>query len=99
MSSPDATRTLGIALGDVVADAVDASIEAAVMRLAERLRVLEPRAVSLREASRLLSCSESTIQRLVAGGHLAKLPHVGARTLIPVTSIDSYCAAAAAAAS
>lgn len=46
-------------------------------------------ALSVSEAAKLVSLSESSIRRLIADGILARVPHTE-RVLVPRTSLEAY---------
>ena len=78
-------------LRDAVVDVLtDPSLVAEIVAAADR-----PLVVSPAEAGRLLGVSDKQVRTLIDGGHLARLPHMGKRVLIPRASIEAYVAAAA----
>ena len=53
-----------------------------------------PRLVTYADAGRMLACSQRTIKRLVAAGHLTPV-HIGGAARLRITDIDAYIAASA----
>lgn len=84
-------------LADRLRDAVvevlsDRQLLDAVVDAAERPLVLSPR-----EAGVLLGVSDKHVREMIDAGHLARLPGVGKRVLIPRASVEAFVARAAAA--
>jgi excisionase family DNA binding protein len=55
--------------------------------------MLQPRALSIREAARTCGLSRATLYRLITNGKLATLK-IGARRLVPVVAIDALLSGA-----
>lgn len=86
---------LDAALAEVLTPLVDAAVKRVRTDLETSMRHVAPLAVPAPAAGELLGCSERTVRRLVADGHLPRLPHVGDRLLIPVAALEAFTRAAA----
>lgn len=81
-------------LADRLRDAVvevlsDRELIDAIVTAADR-----PLVVSPAEAGRLLGVSDKQVRDMIDAGHLARLPGVGKRVLIPRASIEAFVAQA-----
>lgn len=61
------------------------------------LRATAPIALSCAEVARRLGCSAETVRRQVHAGEIPRLPHVGARILVPTRWLDQIVEEAMAA--
>lgn len=74
--------------GTTIEERITQTVEQAVTRALQDH--VPPVAVSVVGACQALNLSEPTVRKLVADGHLARVPNVGQRVLISVRELERF---------
>lgn len=80
---------MAASLDDALSSAMKAALDEALAPYLRRLADPEPLVYTVPQAAKVLATSDKTVRRLIKEGHLATVPHMEGRVVIPRTSVQA----------
>ena len=79
-----------MSVDDAIRESVEAALADALAPLRARLERPAPLTFSKSQAADALGVSPTIVSRLIADGHLPRVPHTGTRVLVPRWAVESF---------